>query len=302
MDNCFISISGLSKTYGKSKVLDNVNIELEKGKIYGFIGENGAGKTTLMRIITGMAYQTEGICKVENDLLGKIGFIIENPALIPELTAYENLKYKKILNDVTEEGIINNVLKEVGLEKARDKKIKNFSLGMKQRLGIAMALICQPKLLILDEPINGLDPSGIVEMREILSNLNKKHDITIMLSSHILSELYQLATDYIFISKGRIVKKCSLEELNEAFKKWIVLETDDLEKTEKVLCDIEKNVKIEIVDEKLMHVYNYEDSSKLVNILVKENNIEVKQIYYQSENLEDYYSKIIEKSSKGEQL
>lgn len=210
MDN-FITIEKISKTYKKEQVLKEISFEMHKGKIYGFIGPNGAGKTTTIKILSGLTrpdsgmilYQNKQVSNLYDALEGKLGALINEPAFYGDLSAEENLKiisaYKRCGEDT-----IKEILEMVGLKNAGKKKCKNFSLGMKQRLGIAEALIGNPQLLILDEPINGLDPQGIYDIRELIIELKEKYNTTIMISSHILNELEMLCEELIIIDKGEI--------------------------------------------------------------------------------------------------
>ena len=205
MDSIILEAKGITKKYRQTLALDNVELKLQKGKIYGFIGQNGAGKTTFLRMVTGLAFPTSG----ELSLWGKtgekglqeqrkrIGCIIEGPALYPSMTAYQNLEVQRLQRGIPDKGIIDKTLKMVGLADTGRKKVRNFSLGMKQRLGIAIALLNTPEFLILDEPINGLDPQGIVDVRNLIKSLNKEYGMTIIISSHILEELYNTTTDFI---------------------------------------------------------------------------------------------------------
>ena len=197
-----------------------------------------------------------------------------------------------MINNINDESIIEELLSEVNLNNVGTKKVRNFSLGMKQRLAIAMALINRPNLLILDEPINGLDPTGIIEIREILQNLNSKFGITIFISSHILSEMHQLATDYIFIHKGKIIKCLTAQELELECSNWLVVETDNILKSKTIIESLIGDNTIEIVNQSTIKIYNYNNSVEITRKLV-ENGVGVKQIFVKSENLEDYYSKII---------
>lgn len=299
MNNEIVRINDLSKKYGRNEVLKDINLTLKERKIYGLIGENGAGKTTLMRIIIGLSKETKGECYLfgeKNSNMNKrrnvVGAIIENPALIPELTAYQNMRYKMIMNNINDNSEIGKILHEVGLENTKNKKVQHFSLGMKQRLGIAMALVNNPKLMILDEPINGLDPGGIIEMRNILKNLNLKYGITILISSHILSEMYKLASDYVFLHNGRIVKQLTAGELELEFERCIVVESDNTNKTIEILEKLTDKKNIKKVNESTVNLYNYNDSTEVTKYLV-ENGIGVRQIYVKEESIEDYYSKII---------
>lgn len=222
MRNRILSVTNLSKTLGSALVLDHVNITIDRGDIYGLIGQNGAGKTTLIKIITGNISQTSGAFSFwektsKNDINAarmRTGCIIETPSLYPNLTAYEHLKIASVLKGKDSEQKILDTLKLVGLDDTNKKKTSRFSLGMKQRLAIGMALVGEPDFLILDEPMNGLDPIGIVEMRNLLLKLNREKHLTILISSHILAELHKIATKYGIIHKGKIVKECDSKYIN----------------------------------------------------------------------------------------
>lgn len=228
---------GLSKSYRHFKALNGLSMNVPKGAIYGLVGKNGAGKTTLIRLITGLQEPTQGrycLYGTQNDekditrARRRIGAVVETPSIYGELTAVENIKEQyRVLGLPSFEGI-DEILKLVGLENTGNKKAKNFSLGMKQRLGIAIALCGDPDLLILDEPINGLDPQGIVEMRELILKLNQDGQITVIISSHILDELSRLATHYGFIDGGRMVREISAEDLDAACRKCIRIEVSDM--------------------------------------------------------------------------
>ena len=234
MDCTILRVNNLSKRYGSKTVLDNVSFSVEKGKIYGFIGENGAGKTTTIRALTGLTDAPEGTVELfgASDKKGlynarkKIGCLVENPILDLGKTAWQNLEMQQVLYGREDKSKIDPLLVRVGLGDVKDKKVKNFSMGMKQRLGIAMTLVFSPELLILDEPVNGFDPVGMYEIRELLRSLCEDDGITILISSHILTELYQLATDYIIISHGRIINTLSREQLDERCSSYITLETE----------------------------------------------------------------------------
>lgn len=210
----------LTKYYGTAKVLDHADITINKGDIYGLIGKNGAGKTTIMKLILSMVNPSEGSIVLFGENVSKkpcinnrIGALIENPAFYPFLSATENLEYYRRVKGLSSNTDINKLIKEVGLEEAGNKKYKDFSLGMKQRLGIALALLGDPEFLVLDEPINGLDPEGIKEIRDLLIERNSKYGTTIFISSHILSELSQLATKYGIVHKGKILDEIQSGEL-----------------------------------------------------------------------------------------
>ena len=221
MSEELLQLKNISKRYGRQTALNNVSFSIERGHVYGFVGENGAGKTTTLRIITGLAKQTSGKLELfganENKALSQsrkhIGCMIEHPVFDGSLDAAENLHLYALLYGLRDFSKIPELLSRTGLGDAGNKKVRDFSMGMKQRLGIAAALISSPELLILDEPVNGLDPLGMINVRKLLSSLNNDDGITILLSSHILSELQELATDYIFISGGKILNTISAQEV-----------------------------------------------------------------------------------------
>lgn len=238
MENVILQTNNITKSYQHFKALSDVSITLKAGHIYGFIGENGAGKTTLMRILTGLSFPTTGTYS----LLGKtnhadiqtirrkIGSTIEEPTLYPEFSAHRNLELQRILLGNPDKAVCEELLKLLDLYDVRNKKVKKFSMGMKQRLGIALALVGKPELLILDEPVNGLDPKNIFSLRMLLKKLNEERGITMLISSHILSELYLLATDYIIIHKGKIIECLSHDQLETKCERYVKIHTDDLPK------------------------------------------------------------------------
>jgi ABC-2 type transport system ATP-binding protein len=256
----------LSKYYRKTKALDAVNLTIYEGDIYGFIGKNGAGKTTLIRTITGVAEPSKGSFSLfgETDpkkvirARSKIAAVVESPALHLNLSAYDNLKLQCVLLGIKEQDkAIKEVLEKVDLTSLlieRKKKAKNFSLGMRQRLGIAMALLNKPKFLLLDEPNNGLDPEGIRDMRNLLLKLNKEEGLTILVSSHMLTELSKLATRYGFIHHGKLLKEISSKELMKESRTAIVLTTPQPEEAVKIL-KVEGIKDILVEGEKLNHSY-----------------------------------------------
>lgn len=243
MENIF-ETKNLSKSYGRYKALDGLNMSIPKGSIYGFVGKNGAGKTTLMRLLCGLqlptsgSFQLMGVNHTDKNILDvrkKIAAVVESPAIYGELNAYNNLKLQCLNVGLPDYKGINEILQLVGIADTGRKKAKNFSLGMKQRLGIAIALVSHPDFLILDEPTNGLDPQGIIEIRELVLKLNREHGITVLISSHILDELSRLATHYGFIDKGKIVRQMSASELEKECGKSIRMKVDDTNKLAGVL-------------------------------------------------------------------
>ena len=221
MSETILKISGVTKTYRGKLAVDNINMTICKGDIYGLIGRNGAGKTTLMRIITSLTSADNGEIELfdEKTVAGllkarrRLGCVIETPALYPNLTAHQNLEYFRILWRIKDKSAVRRTLKAVDLADTGKKKFRDFSLGMKQRLGLALALLNNPDFIILDEPNNGLDPIGIVEMREMIIKLCNEQGKTIMVSSHMLSELSMTATRYGIINDGKLIKEMTHEEL-----------------------------------------------------------------------------------------
>lgn len=217
-----LSTDKLTKEYRHMKAVDSINLHINEGDIYGFIGRNGAGKTTTLKMISGLAAPTSGTFTlfdqsydeiIKNNGFSKVGSLIEEPGIYPDMTAFDNVYLKCIYAGIRDKSYAMDLLKLVDLDRTGRKKAKGFSLGMKQRLGIALALVGNPKLLILDEPINGLDPQGILEIRETILKLNSEKNITFIISSHILGELSKMATRYGIIDKGQLIKEFSVEEL-----------------------------------------------------------------------------------------
>lgn len=227
----------LTKLYGGVPAVDHVSMNIGRGEIYGFVGRNGAGKTTLMRMVGGLIRKSGGGFELfgcpdadpkEYLVRRRLGAIIEAPAVYPSFTAYQNLEMQCLAGGVTDTSVIPRLLERVGLAYTGKKKAKDFSLGMRQRLGIAAALVGKPEFLILDEPVNGLDPQGIVEVRELLKSLNREEGITVFVSSHILGELSKLATKFGFIERGRLLQEISASELEHACRKSVTLYVDKI--------------------------------------------------------------------------
>lgn len=285
MNDDMVRISNVSKSYGQQRALDQVTIPIKRGQICGLVGENGAGKTTLLRILCGLSIPTEGEIEVSKNL--KIGSLIEAPALYQNLSAYDNLKYLGLqlgldqLNSRVEE-----VLDIIGLATvSKKKKSKNFSLGMRQRLAIGMAILDQPDFLILDEPINGLDPSGIKEVRKLLLKLKEKQGMTVLISSHLLSELEQIADYFVMMSKGKVLEILEQDQLSHKMKKNIYLATNDNLRMQDVLE--EKNIDYQVDKDYL--VLHLEDKPMTIIQMVVDAQLEVQEIFYQKFHFEDYY-------------
>ena len=304
MQEIVLQTNNLTKKYKNFIALDNATITIHKGDIYGLIGRNGAGKTTLMKTITTLTNKTSGSFSLfgsEEELTEskrRIGCLIESPAFFGNLTAYQNLKYYSIQKGIIGEKQIEKVLKTVDLWKEKNKKFKNFSLGMKQRLGIAFAILDNPDFIILDEPINGLDPIGIKEIRDTLKKLNEEEKITILISSHILSELYLIANHFCFIDKGKIIKDLSKEELDLECSKCIVIKTKDVKKASVVLEKELSTTNYKVIDNTEIRLYDELENLAEVNKILLTNGIEIMGIYETGISLEDYFNSLIKDGEK----
>ncbi len=294
-----LTTSALSKKYGKFDALKNLTMHIPKGAIYGFVGKNGAGKTTLIRLVCGLQkptggdYTIYGIKNTDKNIYKsrrRMGAVVETPSIYLDMTAEDNLKQQALILGLPSYDTIDGILKLVGLENTGKKKARNFSLGMKQRLGIAIALIGNPDFIVLDEPMNGLDPQGIVEIRELVLKLNRKHGITFLISSHILDELSKIATHYGFIDQGQIVKEIAAEELNAACRKCICVTVSDTKILARVLDNM--NIEYEIFSEHEANIYATIIISKLVLALAAEN-CEMFSSSEKDETLETYYMNLV---------
>lgn len=296
-----VRIKNLTKKYKNKYAVDNVSIEVKRGDIYGLVGKNGAGKTTLLRLISGLTIPTKGEIELFGETSTKglnksrmrIGCIIETPNFFPYLSATKNLEYYRIQKGIVDKNVVYECLEIVGLKDVGNKKFKNFSLGMKQRLGLAYAIMGSPDLLILDEPINGLDPTGIVEVRELLLKLNRERNITIIISSHILGELSQLATTYGFIHEGKIIEQISAKELNDKCKRYLSIKVKDSAKATVVIEGNLNTDKYEVLNDNEIKLYEYIDSPEIVVKTLVDNDVVVSSINERSLNLEDYFLSLI---------
>lgn len=298
MSDAILRINNLSKTYGAKKALDGVSFEVERGKIYGFIGENGAGKTTAIRAITGLSPIENGTIELfgKSDSKGlaearrKMGCLVESPILDMRKTAKENLMLQELLYGNKDSAKVDKILARVGLGDVKNKKVGNFSLGMKQRLGIALALINDPELLILDEPVNGLDPMGMVDVRELLVSLCKEDGITIVVSSHILAELYQLATDYIIISHGHIISTLSKDELDNLCATHIVMETEHNDEAMRILTS--NGISTLNSNEGAISIYDKVETKDVAQLMY-DHKILITQLTKHERTLEEYYIELL---------
>lgn len=295
----------VKKVYGEQVALNNICINIKKGDIYGLVGRNGAGKTTLMNVITSLSIANEG----EVHLFGKniqesgssknrMGSMIESPAFFPNLTAGENLKYYCMAKGIVDHSQINKVLTRVGLENVGKKKFKQFSLGMKQRLGIAFAILNNPDFIILDEPINGLDPLGIAEIRQILLELQEE-GVTILISSHILSELYMVANHFCFIEKGEVIKEITKEQLDEECSRCLSIKVGDVKHASVIIEDELKTTNYKVINDQEIRLYDCLDAAPIINKKLFENNIDLYSISETGISLEDYFKTMVGEGVKN---
>ncbi|CYV65428.1 ATP-binding cassette domain-containing protein [Streptococcus suis] len=293
-----LSTQELSKQYGKQKAVQQVSLTINKGEICGLVGENGAGKTTLLRMLSGLISKTSGTITSSKDC--RIGALIESPALQPNLSAIDNLRYMALqLNLKQADEKILETLAIVGLEDVDPKKkSKDFSLGMRQRLAIALAILDDPDFLILDEPINGLDPVGIKEMRSIILNLRNQYGMTILISSHILSELEMVVDRYIIMHKGLIVKEFSKQELEQTLEEQLYLQTNNHPKTFTILE--EQGIAYKI-DKDYISLSSDTNVMSLIHLLIN-HEIEVKEIFKQQMSFEDYYLTLLQEGEEHDTL
>lgn len=304
MKNCILETNTLVKKFGSVTAVNRISMQVERGAIYGLIGKNGAGKTTFMKMITGLSDATEGeitlFSSKTKDVFKqqrRVGLLIENPGIHEGMTAFENLKLKAIGMGVYNKNAINDLLYLIGLEGTGKKKAKSFSLGMKQRLGLGLALVGSPDLLVLDEPINGLDPQGIIEFRTLIERLNRERKITVIISSHILEELYKIVTHIGIIDKGSLVKQMSKEELDRQCARKLVIGTLKIKEATVALESLGIH-KYAVVGEELIHVFENLDCIQTVMESFGKLEIPIQEIYIQNENLEEYFIELIGKEGK----
>ena len=300
-----LETNNLEKKYKKFSAISNLNMHVPKGAIYGLIGKNGAGKTTLIRLLCGLQKPTSGTYSIYGvsykdrkitEMRKRIGAIIETPSICLDMTAEENLKEQYKVIGLPNYDNLKELLKLVRLNETGEKKAKNFSLGMKQRLGLAIALVGNPDILILDEPINGLDPEGIIEIRELILKLNKENGITFLISSHYLDELSKIATCYGFINEHRIVKEISSKELEQDFKKRTQINVSNVKECVKYLE--ENKIPYKVISDEVVDIYEKINVSELVIALSKRDCI-VNDFSEKGESLENYYLNLIGGADNG---
>ena len=301
MSEIVLATRGLTKRYGSAAAVEDVDLRLEKGEIYGLVGRNGAGKTTIIRMLTAQALPTAG----EIELFGettpqgrstaraRIGAMVEIPSFYPYLTAAENLEYYRRQRGIPGPGCVEQVLEQVGLQDAGKKKFKQFSLGMKQRLGLGLALMNHPDVLLLDEPINGLDPEGIVEFRNLLLDLNRQRETTILISSHILSELSNVATHFGFLDKGHMLEQISAQKLQEKCRACLQLTVDDASRAALALEQRLGTRDYEVLPGNVLRLYDFLERPQVVAATLAETKVALLGLESRSANLEDYFLSLI---------
>ncbi|WP_338490177.1 ABC transporter ATP-binding protein [Ruoffia tabacinasalis] len=305
-----LEVNNVSKQYGKQQALEHFNLNVNKGEIVGVAGPNGAGKTTLFRIITGMTPVYDGDLKLFGSLDATglrenrkyLGTIIEDPAFFPEMSAKQNLEFYRIQRGVKDKNRIDELLTLVGLADVGNKKFKGFSLGMKQRLAIALALIHEPELLVFDEPTNGLDPAGIIQVRKLLQKLAKETHLTILVSSHILSELENLATRFVIVNHGKKIDEFTKEELQERLQSYFEIKVDNTDLASQLLETQLNTTEFEVTADGVIHVFDANiEASDIADTLVK-NNLKLSHLSRKSHNLEEMFINLTEEAHSNDEI
>ena len=301
MDDTILDINHVSKRFGRFQALDDLSLSINKGEIYGLIGENGAGKTTLMRLITGLSPIQKGTIRLMEHTIGKnsrilsrIGSAIETPAAFKKLTVSQNMKLTAIQHGLADDKAIDQTIDFVGLSEKAKTRAGHLSLGQRQRLGLAMAILTRPDFLILDEPINGLDPAGIMEFRTLLDKLNKERQTTLLISSHILSELYLVSSQFGFISHGRLIKEVDKDELDRINQNGLLIDVDQSSKAA-MLLDRKGIGPFQVLDDHQILIKQGNLEPGLINSLLVQEGVLVNQIGQQKGSLEEYFADLLNK-------
>lgn len=297
MEEIVLQTKNLTKRYKDHTVLDNVSITLHKKHIYGLIGENGAGKTSLMRIVTGLSLPDSGTYSIlgKEDAVSRekmrkfIGSMIEEPAIYPNFSVLQNMEMQRVLVGNPDRSASDKALEMMDLSDFRMKKIRDLSTGIRQRLGIAMALVGNPRLLILDEPVNGLDPRHLATLRNILKTLSQEREVTMFISSHILSELYQFATDYILLHKGKVIETLSHGELEAKCRNYVCVRTGNVPHALTVIDRELENPSYEVVADDTIHLYVDLEKMEGISEAFVQNRVVVRELYVKEGSLEDYF-------------
>ena len=299
-----LCLEQLTKVFkkGKPAVVDHFNLTIKKGHIYGLIGPNGAGKTTIMKMIAGLVAPTSGRIAIfgNSDHLdesrSRMSFMLEAPYLDKSMTAVQNMQYIRYVRGVAKEERINEILKYVSLADAGKKPVRQFSLGMKQRLGIGMALLPSPEIMVLDEPVNGLDPEGIVNVRNMLRKLCLEEGITILISSHLLSELSELCTDFVIMDHGKLVESISDKELAERCRSFLTIKTNDIDKTAAVLEQKLPMTEYRVMEKEEIRLFTHLDEVEKVSKTITDSGLILTKLVLEGENLEEYYLSRVSKA------
>lgn len=306
MDEPVLTIDQVSKQFGHFQALDQVSFTVERGDIYGSIGENGAGKTTLMRLITGLSPMQAGTITLLGERAGhyqralsRVGAIIESPAVFEKLTVTQNLRLCAIQHGINDQQVIAETIDFVGLREKRTTRVKHLSLGQRQRLGLALAILPRPDFLILDEPINGLDPAGIMEFRRLLKLLNEERKTTILISSHILSELYQVSTRFGIIHHGQMIKQLSKAELDQANQSGLAITVDRATVAAQVL-DQHGYQPFDVLDDQHLLLRQKDVDAAAVNQLLVTSGVSVQDVSHQAGSLEQFYMRLLGQTEKQE--
>ena len=294
MDDVILSLSGLTKTFGRRAAVSNVSFDVQRAHICGLIGPNGAGKTTIMKMLAGLCEPTSGSMSLfgGGDLAAqrsRVSFMLEAPIIDLGLSARDNMRYVQIIRGVADDDRITSLLELVRLDPAEKKSVRKYSLGMKQRLGIAMALLPDPELLVLDEPVNGLDPEGIVEIRRLLKRLCEEQGKTILISSHLLAEMAELCTDYAIINRGALVEQLSHEELLSHCRDHISIRTDDINRTAAVIEEKLGTRNYRVVHGEEIQLMERLDDIAGVSRAITESGLTITRLISEGESLEQYY-------------
>ncbi len=299
-----LQTEALTKVYGKARVVKEVDMHVERGSIYGFIGKNGAGKTTFMRMVAGLAAPASGSMtlfgskELEKQRV-RIGTLIESPGIYPGMTARENLEILRLSLGITEKGRVEEMLLMAGLSDAGKKKVKHFSMGMKQRLGIAIAMLRNPDFLILDEPINGLDPAGIKEIRDLILKLNREKQITILISSHILGELSKIATHYGIIREGALIEEFEAKELELRCRRCQKLSVDNTEQAARILEEVLHIRNFDVPKPGTIRIFERLEDLAETNRVLVQNGIALSESYLAGQDLEGYFMELLGNDGNG---
>lgn len=308
MEKEILKVSGMTKLYQGKTALNHVSLSIRQGQICGLVGNNGAGKTTLMRMITGTSFWDSGSLvlfgKEQNQKATRerkrLGTLLETPVFFENMSGRQNLEYYRIQLGIPGKQCVEELLNQMGLSDAAEKKVRGYSMGMKQRLGIALALLNHPDFLILDEPINGMDPKGIIEVRNILTRLNQEKGVTMLISSHILAELTNLATHFCFMDKGKVLEEISREALEEKCQAYLEVRTTDGEKMSVLLEQKFPKMKYRVYPQNVIHVYEKMDKAQEISQLAVENGVGLLGLTQKTVDLENYYMNMVGQDGSAE--